>query len=171
MSGSRLHAAGVRNRSRASSFSIATLCESRGICSGRRQRRLCRQTAPRIDRSRYRRQEWLEREAFDQRRFVRSRPRRWASWNNRQSFWIQREYLIQAIRDVGFDSVLEQYDGLGSDIAGEMTVGSYRMSGRSTFIGLKTSFLDEALSGPRSLRRQALVGADALRFESIPSAE
>jgi SAM-dependent methyltransferase len=75
--------------------------------------------------------------------------RRWASWNNRQSFWIQREYLIQAIRDVGFDSVLEQYDGLGSDIAGEMTAGSYRMSGRSTFIGLKTSFLDEALSGPK----------------------
>ena len=75
--------------------------------------------------------------------------RRWASWNNRQSFWIQREYLIQAIRDVGFDSVLEQYDGLGSDIAEEMSVGSYRLSGRSTFIGLKTSFLDEALSGPK----------------------
>jgi SAM-dependent methyltransferase len=75
--------------------------------------------------------------------------RRWASWNNRQSFWIQREYLIQAIRDVGFDSVLEQYDGLGSDIAEEMTVGSYRVSGRSTFIGIKTSFLDEALCGPK----------------------
>jgi hypothetical protein len=75
--------------------------------------------------------------------------RRWASWNNRQSFWIQREYLIQAIRDVGFDSVLEQYDGRGSDIAGAMTVGSYRMSRRSTFIGLKTSFLDEALAGPK----------------------
>ena len=75
--------------------------------------------------------------------------RRWASWDNRQSFWIQREYLIQAIRDVGFDSVLEQYDGLGSDIAEEMSVGSYRLSGRSTFIGLKTSFLDEALSGPK----------------------
>lgn len=75
--------------------------------------------------------------------------RRWASWNNRQSFWIQREYLIQAIRDSGFDSVLEQYDALGSDIAEEMTIGSYRMSGRSTFIGLKTSFLDEALLGPK----------------------
>jgi len=75
--------------------------------------------------------------------------RRWASWNNRRSFWIQREYLIQAIRDVGFDSVLEQYDGLGGNIAEEMSVGSYRLSGRSTFIGLKTSFLDEALSGPK----------------------
>lgn len=45
--------------------------------------------------------------------------------------------------------MLEQYDGLGSDIAGEMTVGSYRMSSRSTFIGLKTSYRDEALSGPK----------------------
>jgi 2-polyprenyl-3-methyl-5-hydroxy-6-metoxy-1,4-benzoquinol methylase len=75
--------------------------------------------------------------------------RRWASWNNRRSFWIQREHLIQAIRDVGFDSVLEQYDGLGSDIAEEMTVGSYRLSGRSTFVGLKTAFREEAVSGPK----------------------
>jgi hypothetical protein len=73
--------------------------------------------------------------------------------------------LIQTIRDVGFDAVLEQYDGLGSDIAREMTTGSYRMSGRSTFIGLKTSFWTKHSQGPRSLRRQAFVDADALRFE------
>jgi len=75
--------------------------------------------------------------------------RRWASWNNRRSFWIQREYLIQAIRDSGFDSVLEQFDSLGSDIASEMTRGSYRTSSRSTFIGLKTPFLAEAFQGPK----------------------
>jgi 2-polyprenyl-3-methyl-5-hydroxy-6-metoxy-1,4-benzoquinol methylase len=75
--------------------------------------------------------------------------RRWASWNNRRSFWVQREYLIQAIRDAGFDSVLEQYDGLGADIADEMIHGTYRSSGRSTFIGLKTSFLPEAFYGPK----------------------
>ncbi len=66
--------------------------------------------------------------------------RRWASWNNRTSFWIQREYLIQAIRDAGFDLVVEQFDGLGQEIAREMTVGSYRTSGRSTFVGVKTSY-------------------------------
>ncbi len=66
--------------------------------------------------------------------------RRWASWNNRASFWIQREYLIESIRDAGFDLVLEQFDGLGPQIAFEMTAGSYRRSGRSTFIGIKTSY-------------------------------
>jgi 2-polyprenyl-3-methyl-5-hydroxy-6-metoxy-1,4-benzoquinol methylase len=67
--------------------------------------------------------------------------RRWASWNNRASFWIQREYLIQAIRDAGFDVVMEQFDGLGRHIALDMTEGGYRTSGRSTFIGIKTSYL------------------------------
>lgn len=70
--------------------------------------------------------------------------RRWASWNNRASFWIQREYLIQAIRDAGFDLVMEQFDALGADIALEMTKGSYRTSGRSTFIGIKTSYQSDA---------------------------
>ncbi len=65
--------------------------------------------------------------------------RRWASWNNRKSFWIQREFLLQALRDSGFGLVLEQFDGLGTNIAHEMTQGSYRTSGRGTFIGIKTS--------------------------------
>ena len=72
--------------------------------------------------------------------------RRWASWNNRTSFWIQREYLLQAIRDAGFDLVLEQFDGLGPEIAHEMTQGSYRTSGRSTFIGIKTSYAADSVS-------------------------
>jgi len=84
--------------------------------------------------------------------------RRWASWDNRKSFWIQREYLIQAIRDSGFDLVMEQFDGLGSDIALEMTEGSYRASGRSTFIGIKTSCLSSAehpvSAPPQNLRRE-----------------
>jgi hypothetical protein len=67
--------------------------------------------------------------------------RRWASWNNRASFWIQREFLIQAVRDAGFDLVMEQFDSLGQDIALEMTAGSYRTSVRSTFVGVKTSYL------------------------------
>jgi Methyltransferase domain len=67
--------------------------------------------------------------------------RRWASWNNRSSFWIQREYLLQALRDSGFDLVMEQFDGLGTDLAFEMTKGSYRTSGRGTFVGIKTSYV------------------------------
>jgi SAM-dependent methyltransferase len=82
---------------------------------------------------------WLP--EFRSKRAFRDREnRRWASWNNKQSFWIQREYLLQAMRDAGFDLVLEQFDGLGPNIAFEMTEGSYRTSGRSTFIGMKTAY-------------------------------
>jgi hypothetical protein len=48
------------------------------------------------------------------------------------------------MRDAGFDLVLEQFDGLGPNIALEMTEGSYRASGRSTFIGIKTAYVSDA---------------------------
>jgi SH3-like domain-containing protein len=89
---------------------------------------------------------WVQ--EFNSSRAFRDREnRRWASWNNRTSFWVQREYLLQAMRDSGFDVVLEQYDALGSEIAYEMTEGSYRSSGRSTFIGIKSAY---AASDPRT---------------------
>jgi hypothetical protein len=70
--------------------------------------------------------------------FQRRDSSRWAAWDNRRSFWIRREYLIQAIRDVGFDLVAEQFDGLGQDIAGSLTVGYYRTDERGTFVGIKS---------------------------------
>lgn len=63
---------------------------------------------------------------------------KWASWDNRQSFWIQREQLIQALQDVGFDLVMEQYDSLGPNIAENMLRGYYQTDRRGTFIGIKT---------------------------------
>ena len=82
------------------------------------------------------------------RAFVDRENRRWAAWDNRKSFWIQREYLLQSIRDAGFDLVLEQFDALGKDIALEMTKGLYRSSGRSTFIGIKTAYIaSDTVSG------------------------
>jgi SAM-dependent methyltransferase len=86
---------------------------------------------------------WMP-EFRNRRAFVDRENRRWASWNNKHSFWIQREYLLQALRDAGFDLVLEQFDALGPNIASEMTVGSYRTSGRSTFIGIKTAYAADA---------------------------
>jgi 2-polyprenyl-3-methyl-5-hydroxy-6-metoxy-1,4-benzoquinol methylase len=62
---------------------------------------------------------------------------KWASWDNRRSFWIQREYLIQTIRDVGFDFVMEQFDGLGPNIAEAMTRGYYKTERRGWFVGIK----------------------------------
>lgn len=67
----------------------------------------------------------------------------WSSWDNRQSFWIQREYLLQTIHDVGFDLVMEQYDSLGPNIAESMLRGYYKVDGRGTFIGIKTNPVKE----------------------------
>ena len=63
---------------------------------------------------------------------------KWASWDNRRSFWIQREYLLQAIYDVGFDLVLEQFDSLGPNIAESTLCGLYKAESFGTFIGIKT---------------------------------
>jgi hypothetical protein len=89
-------------------------------------------------------------------RAFRDRPnRRLASWDNRRSFWIQREYLIGAIKEAGFDLVLEQFDGLAPDIAQPMTKGRYRIHGRSTFVGIKTANVSEPAPGtPAALRRE-----------------
>ena len=63
---------------------------------------------------------------------------KWSSWDNQSSFWIQREYLLQTLQEVGFDLVLEQYDSLGPSIAENMLHGYYRTDSRGTFIGIKT---------------------------------
>jgi SAM-dependent methyltransferase len=70
--------------------------------------------------------------------FQRRDTSKWSSWDNRRSFWIQREYLLQAINEVGFDLVAEQFDSLGAGIAESMTRGYYRKNDRGTFFGIKT---------------------------------
>jgi SAM-dependent methyltransferase len=64
--------------------------------------------------------------------------RKWSSWDNHRSFWVQREHLLQTIRDVGFDLVMEQYDSLEPNIAESLLGGSYQANLRGTFIGIKT---------------------------------
>jgi len=63
---------------------------------------------------------------------------KWSSWDNRRSFWIQREYLLQAIYDVGFDLVLEQFDNLAPNIVESTLCGFYRFETYGAFIGIKT---------------------------------
>jgi len=77
-------------------------------------------------------------EFSDDESFSKRETLKWHSWDNRRSFWIQREYLLQAIRDVGFDLVMEQYDNLEPNIAECLLGGSYQAKLRGTFIGIKT---------------------------------
>ncbi|HLP78743.1 MAG TPA: methyltransferase domain-containing protein [Candidatus Paceibacterota bacterium] len=62
----------------------------------------------------------------------------WSSWDNYRSFWIRREHLIQTVRDVGFDFVFEQFDGLGINMANELIEGNYCQHQRGQFVGIKT---------------------------------
>ena len=71
--------------------------------------------------------------------FANRDQRRWASWDNYRSFWIRREYLIQTVRDIGFDLVFEQFDSLGASIAQEMINGFYRQQERGQFVGIKSA--------------------------------
>lgn len=62
---------------------------------------------------------------------------KWHSWSNNKSFWIQKEYLIDLLRQVGFDIVLEQFDFM-DDIIGEMTGGFYKTNDRVMLVGIKS---------------------------------
>jgi hypothetical protein len=46
---------------------------------------------------------------------------KWSSWGNRRSSWIQREYLLEAIRNARSDLVMEQFDSLGRNIGEAMS--------------------------------------------------
>ncbi len=62
---------------------------------------------------------------------------KWASWSNNRSFWVQKEYLIDLLRQLGFGVVVEQFDWMGNVIH-EMTEGSYRTQDRVLLVGIRT---------------------------------
>jgi hypothetical protein len=86
-------------------------------------------------------------EFADDKSFNKREANKWASGNNRGSFHIQREYLLQAIQGVGFDLVMEQFDSLGPNIAESMLRGYYRTNRRGTFVGIKTQNVSEISLG------------------------
>jgi hypothetical protein len=77
-------------------------------------------------------------EFSNDRSFNKRETAKWSSWDNRRSFWVHREYLLQTIRDVGFNLVMEEYDHLEPSIAESLLGGSYQANLRGTFIGIKT---------------------------------
>lgn len=63
---------------------------------------------------------------------------KWASWDNKSSFWILREDLIHAIAESGFDMVFEQFDHLKSPLNTALRDGYYKTDQRGMFVGIKT---------------------------------
>jgi SAM-dependent methyltransferase len=74
---------------------------------------------------------------YEQGSETRSEECKWSSWSNSSSFWIQKEYLLQAIKDVGFDIVLEQYDNMENILEGMNSYYNYH--DRALFVGIKSS--------------------------------
>jgi SAM-dependent methyltransferase len=61
---------------------------------------------------------------------------KWASWGNNRSFWIQKEFLLDLLREIGFDLVFEQFDQM-EEIVTHMT-GEYNKFGRVVLVAVKT---------------------------------
>jgi SAM-dependent methyltransferase len=64
--------------------------------------------------------------------------KKWASWDNKSSFWILREDLIHAVATAGFDMVFEQFDQLKSPLNADLRHGYYKTDQRGMFVGIKT---------------------------------
>jgi SAM-dependent methyltransferase len=73
---------------------------------------------------------------YDEATQIKSEDLKWSSWSNKRSFWLQKEYLINLIRDVGFDIVIEQYDHM-DNILNRMN-DYYSIHDRSLFVGIKS---------------------------------
>jgi SAM-dependent methyltransferase len=76
-----------------------------------------------------------------------------ASWANTRSFWPEKQFLLQALLDVGFDTVFESFDCM-ENIVVEMTSGYYVNLDRVFIIGIKS----EGFSGqdePLDLMRRS----------------
>jgi SAM-dependent methyltransferase len=70
--------------------------------------------------------------------FAHREEARWSSWDNRRSFWIRREHLVQAIREAGFDFVAEEFSRVGPQIGTSMSAERYHEHQRGMFVGIKT---------------------------------
>ena len=78
---------------------------------------------------------------------------KYASWENKRSFWLQKEYLLDLLAKVGFDIVLEQYDMFeNTDYLPARNLldsieGYYNAQDRGMFIGIRCNArLDASVS-------------------------
>ncbi len=71
--------------------------------------------------------------------------RLWSSYENNKAFWLQKAHLLDTLRTVGFDVVLESYDCLAGGIPTSGNIvhamlykdGYYRKHSRGLFVGIK----------------------------------
>jgi SAM-dependent methyltransferase len=61
---------------------------------------------------------------------------KWSSWSNNKSFWIEKAYLLQVMKEAGFDMVFEQFD-CETDVAAQYTAGFRARHARVFLVGVK----------------------------------
>lgn len=61
---------------------------------------------------------------------------KWASWSNDRSFWIQKEHLLQLLKELGFSTVYEQFD-CEDDIVAQYAEGWRRERARVLLVGIR----------------------------------
>lgn len=66
---------------------------------------------------------------------------KWTSWENKNSFWLTRPAIFEAMGEAGFTLVFEQFDQLagfhGQSLLENMASGYYATQDRGTFVGIK----------------------------------
>lgn len=75
-----------------------------------------------------------------------------ASWANHRSFWPTKEYLLNAMRQLGFATVVECFDCM-NDITEEMTNGYYAQADRVMLAGIRPGPVDESRATLDAMRR------------------
>jgi hypothetical protein len=70
---------------------------------------------------------------------------KWASWENKRSFWPTRGGLLHAMRRAGFSIVVEDFDKVaGDEVRALSPEGWTYLHNRSMFVGIKTAGAQEA---------------------------
>jgi hypothetical protein len=98
--------------------------------------------------------------------FEKREEKRWASWDNRRSFWLMREEVIQLISDCWFNVVLEQHDHLAPDIRTNMRKEFYHIHDCNTFLGLNFKWSFSVL-GPRATPQSGPIDSRRRRSSTI----
>ena len=63
---------------------------------------------------------------------------KWASWENKRSFWPTKGALLAIIREAGFDMVLEDYDKMAGGELPELSPGGWSHdNARAMFVGIR----------------------------------
>lgn len=110
--------------------------------------------------------------AFDRKRLE---GMKWASWENRRSFWPTKGALVRAMREAGFAIVMEDFDQLLDHPTHQLSPDGWRyQTARAMFVGVKTDgavMAGSAADEPAHRLDGAVRGETAPRPGGVPETQ